>query len=182
MPLVHVNAPGATHSRKKAWAAFLVFVVFPGAAAGYYFGYNVGTVTLFVTDDEIAEFAHLNITFSEIQVKSAGALTMSPWVTMPVDLQTIDLVALRDNITAKIAGARLTAGTYSHLRIVVQTAIGELKTGSNVSVEVPSGELRTDASFQVRPQSSTDLLLRLHVVQTGVEYNLRPVFAGATAL
>ncbi len=180
MPLVHVNAPGNTHSRKRLAAALLIFVVFPAAAGGYYFGYNVGAVSVYVTDDEIEQFAHLNITFSEIQVKSSGALTLSPWVSIELGTSTVDLVSLHDNITQRLGVSRLTAGSYSQLRVVVQSAVGDLKDGSSTAVSVPSGELKTDAPFTVRAQSEISLVLRLHLVQTAGNYNLRPVFGGVS--
>jgi hypothetical protein len=182
MPVVHVNAPGSTHSRKRLGAALLIFVVFPAAAGGYYFGYHVGAVSLSVTDDAIDQFAHLNITFSQVQVKSAGALTLSPWVDIELTTTTIDLVTLHDNITQRLGVSHLTAGSYSQLRVVVASAVGELKDGSSANVNVPSGELRTDAAFAVKAQGEVSLMLRLHIVEAGAVYNLRPVFAGASSV
>jgi hypothetical protein len=179
MALVHVNAPGTSHSRKRLAAALLVFVVFPGAAGAYYFVYNVGTVSLYITDDEIANFAHLNITFTHVELKSAGALTTTPWVRLDLERTTVDLVALHDNITARLGLGRVTAGGYAQIRVAVESAAGTLKSGGTTSVDVPSGELRTDASFAVRAQGEVNLVLRLLVVSTGSQYALRPVFGGA---
>lgn len=159
-------------------AAVLIFLVMPGAAAGYYFVYNVGTLSVYVTDDAIDDFVHLNITFSEVQVKSSGALTMSTWTNVAVERTTIDLVELRDNISARIALGRITGGSYGQVRLVVESANGELKSGPSVDVFVPSGELKTDASFTMRAQSELTLVLRIQVHQAGGQYMLRPVFGG----
>jgi hypothetical protein len=177
--LVHVNAPVSHHSKKRLASALLILVVLPGGAAAYYFLYNVGSVSLYITDDEIEQFDHLNITFTEVQVKSNGALTMSQWVTIPLERTTVDLVPLRDNITARLGLGKVTSGAYSQVRIAVESATGELKDGRTVDVVVPSGELKTDAAFSVRAQGEVSLVLRLHVVEAGGQYLLRPVFAGA---
>lgn len=180
MRLVHVNAPGNTQSKRRLAAALLIFVVFPAAAGGYYFGYNVGAVSVYVTDDVIGQFAHLNITFSKIQVRSAGALTLSPWVSIDLGTSTVDLVTLHDNITARLGVSHLTAGSYSQLAVVVQSAVGDLKAGGSTQVNVPSGELKTDAPFTVKAQGEISLVLRLHIVEAGGSYNLRPVFGGVS--
>ncbi len=180
-PLVHVNAPGRAHTRTRAIAALLVLVVFPAAAAGYYFGYNTGTLRVYVTDDLIDDFRHLNITFSQVQVKSAGALTISEWVSVDLSTTTVDLTALRDNITAPLGLGKITAGGYSHLRIVVESAVGELNTGENVEVTVPSGELKTNSQFTMKPQGELSLFVRLQVVEAGGTYILRPVIGTITS-
>lgn len=178
---MHVNAPEASHSRRRLAAALLILVIFPAAVAGYYFGYNVGVVSLYVTDDAIDDFSHLYITFSQVQVRSAGALTGAAWNTIAITTATIDLVELRDNVTALVAQAKLHAGGYSQIRLVVDNATGDLVGGGTAVVDVPSGELKTDSPFTVTAQGETDLALRLLIVAAGPRYELRPVFAGAAA-
>lgn len=178
--MVHVNAPISRSSHKRLAAGMLIFVVFPAVAAGYYFGYNVGKVTVLITDDVIRDFEHLNITFSQIQVHSAGALTPSKWVSVDLATTTIDLTDLANNLTATLGLDSITAGKYSQLRILVESAQGVLTTGESVDVIVPSGELRTETPFELKPQGAVTLLVRLQVMQAAGTYSLRPAFGGVT--
>jgi len=151
-------------------------VVFPAVAFGYYFGYNVSSVTLVLVDDEIRDFSSLNITFSEIQLKSAGALTVSEWTTIGLSTRTVDLVSLGSTGRAELGIGRLPAGEYSHVRVIVDTALGRDLNGGVVAVKVASGDL--DASVRLQAQGSVVLTLRMVVMQTGNDYLLRTSVAG----
>lgn len=176
--MVHVSASGVTHSHRKAAAALFIFVVIPAAAAGFYFGYNVGTLTVLVTDDAVRDFDWLNITFSKVEVHGAGALTPSEWVTVSLSTRTIDLTRLADNATSVLGLDKVTAGRYSQLRLTVDSARGGLKGGGSVNVTVPSGELKTETPFELKPQGALTLTVRLQVTAAGGGYTLRPAFGG----
>jgi hypothetical protein len=177
--MVHVVSAERVHHGKRVVAA-LALILIPAVAAGYYFGYNVGSLSITITDDAVHDFTSLNISFSAIQVHSDGALTPSGWVTVKLQARSIDLLRLADNVTLLLGLDKITAGKYSELRIVVDSAGGVLKDGSAVDVRVPSGELKTETPFDLKPQGSLSILVRLLVVQTAGSYSLRPAFGGVT--
>jgi hypothetical protein len=177
--MVHVNAPASSHSRRRLYAAALLMVILPSIAGAYYFGYHTGGLTLTVTDDALPQFSTLYITFSQVQVHSNGALTASDWVTIPLAATTIDLTRLADNVTQVVGAGKVQAGAYDQVRIVVDSAQGQLKNGQHVEVTVPSGELKASGEFSVRAQGAVNVLVRLLVVEAGGTYILRPVFGGA---
>lgn len=177
--MVHVNAPASSHSHRRLVAASLILVVFPAIAGAYYFGYHVGGVSLAVTDDALNDFVTLYITFSEVQVHASGALTTSDWVSIPLAATTIDLTRLADNTTQVLGAGKVQAGDYNQVRLLVDSAQGQLRTGRHVDVTVPSGELKADGPFTVKAQGAVNVLVRLQVEQAGPNYIMRPVFGGA---
>ena len=175
MPLsVHVSPVAKRKRGRRALAAVLMALV-PLVAGVWYFAYNVGAVSLHITDDAIDEFESLNLTFSEAAVHSTGALTATSWVALDLEATTVDLTDLDNNITALIGFDKVPAGKYTQARILVTSAVGVLKTGEVVSVVVPGGELMTVNPFDLEPQGSVSITMRLHVVQTGQAYHLEPV-------
>jgi hypothetical protein len=177
--MVHVNAPASSHSRRRLYAAALMLVFLPAVAGAYYFGYHTGVLTLTVTDDALLEFSTLYITFSQVQVHANGALTTSDWVSIQPAATTIDLTRLADNVTQVVGAGKVQAGAYNQVRLVIDSAEGQLRSGKHVEVAVPSGELKANGEFSVRAQGAVSVLVRLHVVVAGGTYMLSPVFGGA---
>jgi hypothetical protein len=153
----------------------------PVVAGVWYFGYNVGAVYLFVTDDAMDDFDRLDITFSEVAVHSTGALTASAWVGLDLEQTTVDLTKLRDDTTARVGFETLPAGTYTQVRLLVTSSTGVLKTGETVSVTVPGGELRANTPFDLEPQGTVSITLRIHVVKAGPVYQLAPVLGSVVS-
>lgn len=148
--------------------------------AGYFFLNNqTGTVSLLITDDVIDQFESLNITFNEVALHREGGgndsdANDSGWIRIKLDNRTIDLTNLTDNITSQVGFDRVSAGKYTQLRIIVGSAVGVLKTGENVTVRVPSGELKTHTPFDLKAGGTATIVLRLNVHQAGGDYMLQP--------
>jgi hypothetical protein len=156
-------------------AAGLMALV-PLVAAVWYFSYNVGAVTVLVTEGGIEGFSSVEVTFSEVAVHSTGALTATAWVALDLDATAVELTALGNNLSLPVGSDNLPAGKYTQVRLRVTSAIGELIDGTAVSVLVPSGELRTTTPFDLDPRGSVTVLMSLHVVKAGQTYNLEPTF------
>ena len=174
--LVHVNAPASMKNRKRLAAGLLIFVVFPAASAGYYFGYNVGTVKVLVTGPEVPGFSSLTLTFSQAELKSAGALTMSLWSPFGLSTDTLDITKLKDTGPAEIGAGKFTAGKYAQVRLGIVSAIGHLVGGGIAKVEVIPGAL--DAPLDIRAQGALTLTFRLVVSQSGSDFYLDTTLAG----
>lgn len=144
-------------------------------AAGFiYLRDQTGSVAVLVTDDVIDQFDSLNITFNQVALHRAGDGNDSGWTTLKLDNRTIDLTNLTDNITSQVGFDRVPAGTYTQLRIIVLTAVGTMKTGENVTVTVPSGELKTNTPFELKGGGTATIVLRLNVHLASGDYKLQP--------
>ncbi len=168
-------SPVASRRRGRRATAALFMAAVPLVAAVWYFGYNVGGVSVLVTDDAIDEFESLDVTFSEVAVHSTGALTATSWVALDMEATTVDLTALHDNLSTRIGNGNVPAGRYTEARLLVSAAVGVLKTGETVSLTVPGGELKTTNPFDLGPQGSVTVLVRIHVVHAGPNWHLEPV-------
>lgn len=163
------------HTRRTHWGAILfVLLLIPGAAGAYYFGYNVGTFSVGVTDDALNQFASLNISFNEIAVHTTSALTPDTWVKVSVTDTSVDLTKLTNNLSETIGASKIPAGRYTQLRIHVLSCEGVLHSGQRVIVRVPSGELNTETPFDMKAQGDVFVLVRLNVINTGGDYLLQP--------
>ena len=174
--MVHVNAPASTRHRKRLAAGLLIFVVFPLASAGYYFGYNVGTVRVLVVAPVVDGFSSLTVTFSGAEVKSAGALTLSAWSPLGLSSDTLDLTKLQATGAAEVGVGKVAAGTYAQVRLGIGSAIGHLSGGGIAKVTAIPGAL--DLPLHIRAQGALMLTLRLVVSQSGSDYYLDTVLAG----
>lgn len=106
-----------------------------------------GTLVIQVRDAP-SGFSHVYVTFSEVQVHPAGAPNASAWQRIVLAASTIDFMAL-GNLTTVLGVDRLTAGTYTQIRIVVAKVSGTLVGGSSVPLLVPDGIVKTTTPFDV---------------------------------
>lgn len=104
-----------------------------------------GMLSIYVKDDPAA-WAHVNVTFSEVQVHAAD--DNASWTTLNIRNGTIDLAVLT-NVSELLASADLPSGKYTQIRLVVSSATGVMSNGTEVVFTVPSGELRTTHPFNI---------------------------------
>lgn len=99
-------------------------------------GTTTGTLKLYLTDAPV-EFSEVNITFSEISVKSGDT-----WITVSELEQTFDLLSLTGGLTALLGEVALESGEYGQLRLVISSAevvIIEDPDTSTYPLQIPSG-------------------------------------------
>jgi hypothetical protein len=152
-----------------------------------------GTMTVSITDAKPklpAEATNLWVTFEEFLVHKPG----SGWISLPLveDSYTIDLLQFQDgNTTDLVPPTKLEAGKYTQVRIVVSSAEirivdeGPPETTEDSTVDVPSGNLKTDKNFlfDVDEDAAVDLVVHFDLskslVVTGPavnpSYKLKPV-------
>jgi Domain of unknown function (DUF4382) len=123
-----------------------------------------GTLYVYVRDAP-ADWKHLNVVFSDIQVHRADAGNDSGWIHLPLSSPNIDFVAL-GNLTRLLALDRAPAGMYTQLRLVVNSVDGVLNNGTPVSFEVPSGELKTTTPFDVPGSGVVSVTLDLDLASS----------------
>jgi hypothetical protein len=146
--------------------ATVIVIVVAVVAAGLYVTVSATTGTVSVrVKDQPAEWSHVNVTFSEVQVHQIGGDNSTGWKTLAVSGGTIDLIPLT-NISAFLASASIPTGQYTQIRIVVSSATGVMLNGTHVAFTVPSGELKTTNPFNVTPGDTTTLILEFDLSQS----------------
>ncbi len=122
-----------------------------------------GTVGIAVTDAPVDDYSYVNVTFSRAAIHKADVENGSGWIEIVNTTQTIDLLALHKNQTSKALGfADVDAGRYTQIRVYVDNVTAIKKDdGSQVSMTVPSGVLRTSKSFEVKAGGNTTLTLEI---------------------
>src|SRR2546426_10421811 len=115
------------------------------AGIAYLGSFASGTLSIYVRDAP-ADWKHLTVTFSDIQVHRAAAGNASGWASLPLSSPTIDFVAL-GNLTKLLALDRAAAGKYTQLRLVVGAVGGGVADGTALTLSVPDGVLQALPPF-----------------------------------
>jgi uncharacterized membrane protein len=137
-------------SMTKTILAIAVAAVVTLGAVGVYMAVSssssTGKVTIMVKDLP-AEWAHVNVTFSEVRIHQADT-NDSGWIKLKTSSQSIDLKALV-NVSEWLATGNVSTGKYTQVRIVVESVIGTMLDGAVVNFTVPSGELKINHPFNI---------------------------------
>ncbi len=163
---------------RVAIAIIIVVIIVASASAAYIVlrSSKDGTVKLYVKDTS-GIWAHVNVTFSEVQIHGSGA--NASWINVSfAGGRTIDLAVLID-VSALLADGKVRAGNFTQIRIVVESATGVMTNGTAVTFNVPSGELKTTKPFSVVAGKTTtltvDIDLSRSIVQNANGWTLTPV-------
>lgn|GEM_PF-1011550 len=144
--------------RTLAIVAAAVIVIVIVASVGAYVvltSGKKGTVQVYLSDS-VGDWAHVNVTFSQVQVHQANSTNNSGWITLSIKNGTLDLTQLV-NVSALLGEGSVPVGKYTQIRIDVQSATGVMTNGSEVTFTVPSGELKTATPFTVSSGQTTTL-------------------------
>lgn len=175
---------------------FVSFSLFMVACSGGGESVGSGTVTMSVTDAKPLlpeNVTNLFIEFSEVWVHKPG----EGWIELELieSPYSIDLLQFQNGKTTELVPpAILQAGKYTQVRIVVSKAtlrfaiideLGEVLGSEDRTVEIPSGNLKTDKNFTIDlgADSAMDIIihfdLSMSVVVSGTAeepvYKLKPV-------
>ncbi len=161
---------------RTVFAVLVVAGSLLGGAAGYFYIYQ-GGLTVYVRD-ATGPWAHVYVTFSDVQVHEAGKGNNSGWDTVRMQTKTVDLASLT-TVSDLLAIDRLNPGKYTDIRIVVASASGQLSTGQAVNLTVPSGELKINHPFEISSARTTTLTVEIDlsrsIGQNGTGYVFTPV-------
>ncbi len=152
-----------------------------GGAAGYFYVYE-GGLNVYVRD-ATGPWAHVYVTFSDVQVHEIGKANGSGWDPIRIQTRTVDLASLT-SVSDLLAIDRLNPGKYTDIRIVVASASGELSTGQAVNLTVPSGDLKINHPFEISSAKTTSLTVEIDlsrsIGQNGTAYIFTPVVGSVT--
>jgi len=159
----------------KSWIIAVALVVVIAVAAGGYILLSskpTGTLVLGVTDSPIASSAtHVYLTITNVEFQGNGNTTVS----YKVNSTQFDLLRLV-NVTKMIGSNKVLVGNYTMVRFTVTSAMATI-SGSNVTLTVPSGEVKVPLHFQVYSGKTTTLVLDITADMTNISasHNFRPV-------
>ena len=137
-----------------------------------------------ITDKVTEEFAHVNVTFSEVRLfyqdddESYETIVSSP--------KTVDLVYLNlSQVNESLGVAEIEVGNYSKLWINVTDAVGVLAaTSETVNITVPSGWLKIQQLHLFNLSKGNHSILvdidlegSIHTFHGGEEYKFIPVIS-----
>lgn len=157
----------------KTWLVAAVAIVILAAAGGgavlLYSG-SGGTLVVGVTDSP-TYVSHLYLSVSDITLQGASNSTAS----YKVNSTQFDLLLLT-NVTKMLGTNHVTAGNYTMIRFTVITATATIG-GANVTLTVPSGEVKVPIHFQIQSGKTTVVVLDITADMTNVSasQNLSPV-------
>jgi hypothetical protein len=163
----------------------LAFVVFLSACGGGG-GSTSSTFSLAITDAKPVlppGVVAVNVTIDEVSVHQSGG----DWISLPLAQTpfTINLLQFTDgNTTQLVPQTTLTSGMYTQVRLGVQSAEVVTDTDQHFTVDIASGDLKTDKNFDFNVADgggvalTVDFDLSQSLVVTGGPnpvYKLKPV-------
>lgn len=130
---------------------------------------GTGQLVMKITDDPDLNITKANVTFTEVRVHLGLFGNQSEnetngtagWYTVVNETQTFDLIAL-ENVTAIFGSANLSAGWYTQIRLIVQSAVITID-GVEHNCTIPSHELKLIRPFRISENETTTLILDFDV-------------------
>lgn len=156
----------------------LVVVVVAGAAAAIFLITPTGSLVIGVKDaPSTGSVSHIYLTISDITLQGSGNSSN----TYKVNATTFDLLKLT-NVTKMLGKNSVPAGDYTMVRFSVTKAIATV-SGSNVTLKVPSGQIKVPFRFTVASGKTTTVVLDIMADMTAISAsnNLRPTVTGLEA-
>lgn len=136
---------------------------------------DMGTLSVLLTDapfpaDLVAE---ANVTVTKIEVREAGSSEASPYTTLTEEIQSYNLLDLRNGVTASLASLDVPVGSYDLLRIYISEGSVVMKDSTTFNLTVPSGaqtglKLFISPAIVVTGGLTSDLILDFDVEKSFV--------------
>ncbi len=129
-----------------------------------------GSVSIGFTDAPTQGVTHIYVTVSNIVIQGTGNTSLSYSSETKFDLLSLL------NVTKMLGSTHVPAGNYTMIRFAVTSAVATI-SGTNITLKVPSGEIKVPVSFQVKSGATTTIILDITADMTNIRAsgNLRPV-------
>ncbi len=150
-----------------------------GVAAASILAAPGGTLVVGVKDAPSAgSVSHLYLSITDLMLQGSGNASTS----YKVNATTFDLLTLT-NVTKFLGKQTVPAGNYTMVRFAVTGAVATV-SGKNVTLTVPSGELKVPLHFTVLTGKTTTVVLDITADMTAISAsaNLRPTVTGTEAV
>jgi len=158
--------------RSTVIAIVLVIVIMASAVVYFEFApVGNGTLSIGLTDAPAQGVSHIYLTISNIELQGQGNST----TTYNQGSTQFDLLALV-NVTKMLGNISVPSGNYTMIRFTVTSAVATLDD-SNVTLRVPSEEIKVPLHFQIQSGKTTTIVLDITADETNISKsgNLRPV-------
>ena len=158
-----------------ALAGLVVVVVVVGAAAVLFSMPPTGSLIVGVKDaPSTGAVSHIYLTITDIVLQGSGNMS----TTFKVNATTFDLLALQ-NVTKMLGKNSVPVGNYTMVRFGVTQAMATV-SGTNVTLTVPSGQIKVPMQFSVASGKTTTIVLDITADMTAISAsnNLRPTVTG----
>ncbi|MDG6906495.1 MAG: DUF4382 domain-containing protein [Nitrososphaerota archaeon] len=152
-------------------AAIVIIIIVAAAGVFLYYGTkSTGTLSLQV-EDAPSNVSNLYLTVSNIELQGTGNAT----TTFKTGSVTFDLLALV-SVTKMLGNDTVPVGNYTMIRFTIVSAVATVG-GSNVSMTVPSGQVKVPTQFQIASGKTTTIVLEINPgqIEISASNNLRPV-------
>jgi hypothetical protein len=118
---------------------------------------------------------HIYLNITEIDFQGGSNTTDSTYLSSPVTFDLLSLV----NVTRMLGDVSISPGHYTMVRFVVSNAVAMIN-GQNVTLKVPSGEVKVPIQFNIVHGQITSIVLTISPDDTQIVQNhiLRPVVTG----
>ncbi len=176
-------------TRRRSASRFLASVL-SGALMGFFMagcdgssqpGSGEGEVRMHMVDAP-ANVEAVMVAVSRVEVHTAGSAEGEGWVTINDTPSMYDLLTLRNGSSALIAGAKLKAGHYTQIRLILGTGSHVVVNGLPVALEVASGfqtGVKLVHQFTIEEDKVYELTLDFDaersLIPQGVGFRLHPV-------
>jgi Domain of unknown function (DUF4382) len=168
--------PGCRSLKNSAVVVVVVVLIVVAAVAGGTYlllrGPSTGTLAIGVTDAPVgSNVTHIYLTISSIVLQSSDNAT----TTFKVNATQFDLLSFVD-VTEMLGSDSIPAANYTMIRFNVTGAQATI-SGVNVTLTVPSQEVKVPIHFEVQANKTTTVVLDITVDTTNISaaHNLRPV-------
>ncbi len=129
-----------------------------------------GTLTIQLTDDPFPArlISKARVTLSKIQIRGTDSL-----MTFSSTPREVNLLTLRNGVTAALVNREIPVGTYDLLRLFISKASVVMKNGTTHTLNIPSGaqtglKVFISPPIQVVGNLTTDLILDFDVSKSFV--------------
>ncbi|MDG6911272.1 MAG: DUF4382 domain-containing protein [Nitrososphaerota archaeon] len=158
-----------------AVAIAVVAIVVVGAAAVVSLTAPSGSLVVGVKDaPSTGAVSHIYLTITDITLQGSGNSS----TTFKVNATTFDLLALQ-NVTKLLGKDSVPDGNYTTVRFGITRAIATV-SGTNVTLTVPSGQIKVPMHFTVASGKTTMIVLDITADMTAISASnsLRPTVTG----
>lgn len=159
-------------------AAVLNLMILGGTIAGlHYFadGVTPGTASVGFQGEPENGISHLYLNVSEIDFQGGPNTTDAVYLSSSTNFDLLSLV----NVTKLLGDVSIWPGHYVMIRFVVNSAVATIG-GKNVTLKLPSGEVKVPLQFDVASGHVTNIVLTIYADNIQIIHNhiLRPVVTG----
>lgn len=141
-----------------------------------------GEIKLIMVDSP-ADYNQVNIVVTRVEIHKTDTDESSGWFVINDISATYDLLTLRNGASTVLGTAKLDAGHYSQIRLVIGAGSNVVVGGITHPLEIPSGEesgMKLNHAFEIQPGLLYELILDFDaersIVLTGSgKYLLKPV-------